>query len=151
MDEEIKIREYREKDLLDLLKIESKIFGEKAFSIEVFSELIYKSDILYVAEKKGIIGYILANNKEEKTKLNSLGMIQSHRKKGIGSKLLKKTEKEAIENKSKEIVLEVRETNIEAFSFYKQHGFQEKKVIENYYRDGENAIKMKKKLSYPEK
>lgn len=45
------------------------------------------------------------------------------------------------------ITLEVREYNIPARKFYEKHGFLQEGIITNYYRDGANAIKMKKHLT----
>ena len=46
----------------------------------------------------------------------------------------------------REIKLEVRIENKGARKFYKKIGFEEKKVLKNYYEDGEDAVIMRKEV-----
>ncbi|KAJ5070140.1 n-alpha-acetyltransferase 50 [Anaeramoeba ignava] len=68
-----------------------------------------------------------------KTK-KTFGIDEKFRKRGIGTKILKKAIEKIKKNEEiKEIVLHVKKTNINAISFYKKFGFKKKEVIENYY------------------
>jgi ribosomal-protein-alanine N-acetyltransferase len=44
------------------------------------------------------------------------------------------------------VYLEVRVSNKEAISLYKKLGFEEVRIVKEYYRDGEDAYVMVKKL-----
>jgi len=61
--------------------------------------------------------------------ITSLFVKQPHRKKGIGSQLLKK----AVENAKKKGVIEVHvdteENNVRAIDFYQKHGFKKAGII----------------------
>ena len=54
---------------------------------------------------------------------------------------------ESIENKSKEILLEVREKNIQAIKFYTLQGFKQITIRKEYYKNGDNALILRKDLS----
>lgn len=141
------IKKFDKKDLLDVFKVESKVFGDKAYGIEVFFELINNKDIFYVAKKeKKVIGYVLAGLLRDKIKLISIGVLPSHQKKGVGTKLLNKVEEKARENKTDFIELEVNKNKKEAINFYKNLGFQKNVILKNYYATGEDAYLMRKKV-----
>ncbi|WP_339980472.1 GNAT family N-acetyltransferase, partial [Fusobacterium necrophorum] len=68
-----------------------------------------------------------------------IAVNKEHRRRGLATKLLEA-------EKRRPILLEVRESNLEAQEFYKRHGFEEIYVRKQYYRDnGENAIILEKK------
>ncbi len=77
----------------------------------------------------------------------SIAVLQEYRKKGIGTALLKEaiSKMKSLYN-TEAVYLEVRVTNYDAISLYKKMGFEEVRIIKEYYRDGEDAYVMVKKL-----
>jgi ribosomal-protein-alanine N-acetyltransferase len=65
------------------------------------------------------------------------------RRKGIGEQLLISALEQAVENDSRVVTLEVRESNEPAIELYRKYGFQEVGLRRRYYSDnGENAVIM---------
>jgi ribosomal-protein-alanine N-acetyltransferase len=65
------------------------------------------------------------------------------RRKGIGEQLLISALEQAVENDSRVVTLEVRESNAPATELYRKYGFQEVGLRRRYYSDnGENAVIM---------
>jgi ribosomal-protein-alanine N-acetyltransferase len=72
-----------------------------------------------------------------------IGIRMSDRRKGIGEQLLISALEQAVENDSRVVTLEVRESNRPAIELYRKYGFQEVGLRRRYYSDnGENAVIM---------
>jgi len=67
---------------------------------------------------------------------------RGYRSTGIGSKLLTELKRVAMMNGINNISLEVRSTNTNAIDFYRKRGFVASEILENYYTDGGDAVKM---------
>lgn len=66
---------------------------------------------------------------------------------GLGRALLERCEQEAIERECGRIRLEVRVSNTRAIDLYRRYGFTDMNRLTAYYDDGEDAIRMEKKLT----
>ena len=90
---------------------------------------------------KQIAGYIVTQkrNDENRHHIMSIGVLDKYRNKGIGSQLIKKIESD-IENSYKKgkITLYVKADNDIAIKFYKKNGFENEKLVKNYYNSFEN-------------
>ena len=62
--------------------------------------------------------------------------------------LMKNVMKAMEEYKAKECFLEVRVSNSSAILMYKKLGFVDKRRLPGYYRDGEDAFLMTRRLPY---
>jgi ribosomal-protein-alanine acetyltransferase len=72
-----------------------------------------------------------------------IGIRENDRRSGIGEQLLISALEQAVENESRVMTLEVRESNDAAIELYKKYGFQEVGLRRRYYSDnGENAVIM---------
>ena len=72
-----------------------------------------------------------------------IGLRETARRKGIGEQLLISALEQAVENDSRVVTLEVRESNEPAIELYRKYGFQEVGLRRRYYSDnGENAVIM---------
>ena len=72
-----------------------------------------------------------------------IGLRESDRRKGIGEQLLISALEQSIENDSRVMTLEVRESNAAAIELYRKYGFQNVGLRRRYYSDnGENAVIM---------
>jgi [ribosomal protein S18]-alanine N-acetyltransferase len=72
-----------------------------------------------------------------------IGMREADRRKGIGEQLLISAIEQSVENDSRVVTLEVRESNEPAIELYRKYGFQEVGLRRRYYSDnGENALIM---------
>jgi len=72
-----------------------------------------------------------------------IGIRESDRREGIGEELLISALEQVVENDSRVVTLEVRESNDPAIKLYTKYGFQRVGVRRRYYSDnGENAVIM---------
>lgn len=145
---DIESEEKREKIIETIGSLEKDIFKESSYSssqlLDMSKNLSY--DIYIYSEKSfEILGYLITYDSLDCYEIMKIGVKNSERKKGIGSKLLKSfLEFNKIKFKEKDIFLEVRESNISAIDFYKKNGFSQIGVRKGYYSDNnENALIMK--------
>ncbi len=103
------------------------------------------SDGFIVAEINGIVvGYVVGfMASEDMGRIFSIAVDPKYRKRGIGGNLLKEIIDVFRKAGAREIILEVRSSNIRAKRFYERYKFYRTGVAENYYSNGENAILMK--------
>ncbi|MGC8937009.1 MAG: ribosomal protein S18-alanine N-acetyltransferase, partial [Candidatus Methanomethylicaceae archaeon] len=79
----------------------------------------------------------------------SIAVMKEYRNRGIGYSLMMEGIKRVRECGATEIYLEVRVSNKPAIELYRKLGFRASRIIESYYRDGEDAYLMVKDLSEP--
>lgn len=79
-------------------------------------------------------------------KILSVGVLPSHRNRGIATKLMGWGEKIAVNQGVRKIVLEVSVVNQEAIKLYEKLGFKKVRRVPNFYSWGEDAFSMVKQL-----
>ena len=122
-----------------IFNLEKEIFKNSAFN-KGYIETLIKGDnsfiYIYLIEDK-ICGYLMVLDSIDVYEILAIATIKEYRNKGIAQELLDKI-------KTKDIFLEVRESNQVAINFYKKNKFKEISVRKNYYSEPtENAIIMK--------
>ena len=122
-----------------IFNLEKEIFKSSAFSKSYLNTLI-KGDnsfiYVYLIDDK-VCGYLLILDSIDVYEILAIATIEEYRNKGIAQKLLDKI-------KTKNIFLEVRESNQIAINFYKKNNFKEISIRKNYYSEPtENAVIMK--------
>ncbi len=145
----INLRKANESDIEQVLEIEEESFKEPWSKNAFLYELLLPRDIalFYVAEENGKIkGYILMHLFEEGLHIINIAVRKEARRKGIGTMMLKKAVNIAEEKNIPLLVLEVRESNIQAINLYKKFGFHTIRTIDNYYSNGEKALLMVKEI-----
>lgn len=128
---------------------------------ECFKEPYSEEDLRYEFEKNPVNKIIVAEIDDEVVgfidfliTFNSATIMQvavtgNHRGKGIASHLLCEMENsfpKDIDDLVETITLEVRESNEPAKHLYIKDGYEVVVIKKNYYKDGENAIYMIKRL-----
>jgi len=111
-------------------------------------------DTFFLAEQNGAtVGYIMCRTEHglsllkrfglaKKCHIISIAVIEQHRGKGVGTRMIERTLERARSDSSKECYLEVRITNIQAIELYKRLGFRVVSTLSGYYKDGESAYTM---------
>ena len=122
-----------------IFNLEKEIFKNSAFNIDYLKTLI-KNDssfiYIYLIDDK-VFGYLMILDSIDVYEILAIATIEKYRNKGIAQELLDKI-------KTKDIFLEVRESNQTAINFYKKNNFKEIRIRKNYYSEPtENAIIMK--------
>ncbi|MGQ9759171.1 MAG: ribosomal protein S18-alanine N-acetyltransferase [Candidatus Methanomethylicaceae archaeon] len=156
------IREFKPSDIDAVIMINKTCLPEN-YSPAFFLEHHYENPrVFLVAEVEGnVVGYNMcriefgiSNFRTAFTKRGhviSIAVMRDYRKKGIGYNLMVEGMKRVHESGANEIYLEVRVSNKPAIELYKKLGFKASKIIEGYYRDGEDAYLMVKDLSERER
>ena len=122
-----------------IFNCEKEIFKNSAFNKSYIETLIKGNNsfvYIYLIEDK-ICGYLMVLDSIDVYEILAIATIEKYRNNGIAQELLDKI-------KTKDIFLEVRESNQVAINFYKKNKFKEISVRKNYYSEpNENAIIMK--------
>jgi ribosomal-protein-alanine N-acetyltransferase len=141
---EIEIREMKEEDLKEIVKIEQDVFPNP-WPYEFFlPHILSNTCTKVVAELSGeIVGYMIGCEDNNSFHLSNIAILKAHRRKGFGTKLLSYLLEKLTENeKIKSCYLEHRPTNKGAFELYKSLGFIFRGIKKNYYKEGEDAVIM---------
>ena len=122
-----------------IFNLEKDIFKNSAFSKESTENLV-KADnsfiYAYLIDEK-MCGYLMVLDSIDVYEILTIATVEEYRNKGIAQELLDKI-------KTKDIFLEVRESNQVAINFYKKNKFNQISIRKNYYSEpNENAIIMK--------
>ena len=122
-----------------IFNLEKEIFKNSAFS-RTYLDTLIKGDnsfiYVYLIDDK-VCGYLMILDSIDVYEILAIATVEEYRNKGIAQELLDKI-------KTKDIFLEVRESNQTAINFYKKNNFKEIRIRKNYYSEPtENAIIMK--------
>ncbi|MEM4721056.1 MAG: ribosomal protein S18-alanine N-acetyltransferase [Candidatus Methanomethylicaceae archaeon] len=152
------IREFRPEDIDAVMTI-NKVCLPENYSPAFFLEHHYENPkIFLVAEADGkVVGYNMCRIEfgisnlrtafAKKGHVISIAVMKEYRNRGIGYNLMIEGIKRVRECGATEIYLEVRVSNKPAIELYRKLGFKASRIIEAYYRDGEDAYLMVKDLS----
>lgn len=140
---DIVIRRAEESDIPQVVEIE-----ECSFEVP-WPDFLFKAHLnnpgFVVYERDRILGYAIVSSSEDRTKshLQSIAVLRDYRCQGIATTLLDWCVDLARLYGFNKMVLEVREKNIAAQSFYSDNDFKVEGRVEGYYLD-DNAILMGK-------
>ncbi len=152
------IREFRPDDI-DAVMMINKVCLPENYSPAFFLEHHYENPrVFLVAEAEGkVVGYNMCRIEfgisnfrttfAKKGHVISIAVMEEYRNKGIGYDLMTECMKRIRESGANEIYLEVRVSNKPAIELYRRLGFKASRIIEAYYRDGEDAYLMVKDLT----
>ncbi len=145
----MKIRRAEPKDLSSIVEIEGLCFPkETAFPAGMFAYLIKYSVSLVACEPEDrVIGFIIGYTSGRSGAVYTLDVHPTHRKKGVGSKLVRAMEEELRAQGARAIRLEAALENPEAIELYRKAGYRERELVRNYYGRGKDAVRMWKELS----
>ena len=122
-----------------IFNLEKEIFKSSAFSIDYLKTLIKNDNsfiYIYLIDDQ-VCGYLMVLDSIDVYEILAIATVEKYRNKGIAQELLDKI-------KTKDIFLEVRESNQTAINFYKKNNSKEISIRKNYYSEPtENAIIIK--------
>ena len=147
----MKIVEATLKDFEQIYEIEQVCFVEPYTREQLMYEFNENplNKILVVHDEDKVVGFVDYMITFNSATISQIAVLPNYRKKGLGSKLLEEMEKsfpKEIDDVVETITLEVRESNINAISFYKKNGYENVVIKKHYYKNGENAVYMIKRL-----
>ncbi|MBD3274147.1 MAG: ribosomal-protein-alanine N-acetyltransferase [Candidatus Marinimicrobia bacterium] len=152
--ENLLIRQMEVRDLSSVLQIEETSFDnpwrKEHFLINLKVRTDARSWVASLNQK--IVGFIIAwyisasADEEGESHIHNIAVSPEYRRHGIGRSLLLKAVQKGTQLDCSVTVLEVRESNYEARSFYRDLGFYETGIRPNYYQN-EDAVVMEAKSS----
>lgn len=146
------ISKIRLKNLAEIIKIDKECFTEN-WRLEFYKKEIENKNNIYLKSvyKKRITGFIGASIVVDESHIIRIAVKSEYRRKHIGTQLLDNLLKLLNKKKIKKIFLEVRESNLSAITFYKNHNFKIDGIRKEYYIDAnsnskETAILMSREI-----
>jgi ribosomal-protein-alanine N-acetyltransferase len=106
------------------------------------------SNVIVTREGKQVIGFAVMRYLEGEARLDLFGVLPQHRRKGVGTRMIKWLEKTALCNGTGVVYLETRLSNKEARDFYKALGYEVIQQIPGYYQGIESAVRLAHDLWY---
>ncbi len=100
------------------------------------------SNVVVAVEANEVIGFAVMQYFDAEARLDLFGVHPCHRRKGIGTRMVKWLEETALVNGNGVVYLETRLRNHEAREFYKSLGYRVVQRISGYYKGKESAIQM---------
>lgn len=133
-------------DLPVLVALEAAAFGSDAWGEQAVREELGDGRRAVVAEDaSGVAGYAVARVAGDVVDLERIVVRPDARRQGTATALLDDLLGHAGE--ADRMLLEVSSTNRAALAFYAGHGFTQIDVRRRYYRDGSDALVLRRPLS----
>ncbi|GAB2914874.1 ribosomal protein S18-alanine N-acetyltransferase [Nonomuraea fastidiosa] len=146
----MKLRPMTEADLPAVMEIE-----RITFPLDAWSEGMMRGELADMPRTRHyvvalvddeIVGYAGLAAAADQADVQTIAVLEKHRRSGIGSAMLSELLDEARRRGAREIFLEVRADNPAAQSVYRRFGFEEIGTRRRYYDDGTDAIMMRRRL-----
>ena len=136
-------------DLPALVELEETLFGEDAWTAAVLTEeLTAPHRQCWVAwDDDGLTGYAVTMTVGDIADLQRIGVHPARQRHGTARALLETAMAAAREAGADRMLLEVGATNAGALGFYAAAGFTEIDRRPRYYKDGSDAIVMRRSLA----
>ena len=147
----IKYRLATIKDFEEVQAIENECFKEPYSTADLRYEFEENpvNKIIVATDEDKVIGFIDFLITFNSSTIMQVAVTKNYRGKGIATQLLSEMENsfpKEIDDLVETITLEVRESNEAAKNLYLKNGYKIVVIKTNYYKDGENAIYMIKRL-----
>lgn len=147
----MKIRLATLKDLDGMMNVEELCFGDERFDRGTVKAYISRKDAfaMVAVDGKDTIGAAMAtvSTRLGCGRIGSVAVLDSHRGRGQGRRLLVACEKEFLRRGVARLMLEVAVDNADAVRLYEGSGYRIVGVVEGYYSNGKDAYIMEKDLA----
>ncbi len=100
------------------------------------------TNVVVTVEGLEVIGFAVMQYLDAEARLDLFGVHPGHRRKGIGTRMVKWLEETALVNGNGVVYLETRLRNHAAREFYKSLGYRVVQRLPGYYKGRETAIRM---------
>lgn len=145
---EIIVRELKVEDSAAVAEMEQQIFSDSWSEKSVLETVQQKQSVCFVAEKAGhLLGYLLAYHAADEAEIARIAVQKEARRQGAAGKLMQALEHYCEEHKMEKLLLDVRESNEAARSFYTKNGFVEDGIRQGFYvNPSEDAVLMSRQI-----
>ena len=124
------------RDMAEVLTIEREAF-EFPWSEEDFTRCLRQRNCIgMVAEMAdSVVAFMIYELHRSKLHVLNFAVLRSHRRLGIGERMMEKLIGKLTPDRRARVVLEVRETNLPAQLFFRSLGFRATSVLKDFYQD----------------
>ena len=142
------IRRMKESDIPEVARLEKEIFPDPLSEGAISETFGQEQTLLLVAyEDRKLIGYLILYFVLEEGEIARIAVIPECRRQGVGARMLLELEDLCEDNGITKLLLDVRESNETAISFYTSYGFVQDGVRRNFYSDPqEDGILMSREI-----
>jgi len=135
---DVQIRWLIRRDMPAVLKIEAECFEFPWTEEDFLCCLRQRNCIGMVAEvDEEVVGFMIYELQKSRLRVLNFAVAPIFRRSGIGSRMIARLVEKLSQQRRKEIVLEVRETNLPAQLFFRHQGFRAFGVLRNRYEETE--------------
>lgn len=144
----VQIRWLIRRDMADVLRIEHESFEFPWTEEDFLSCLRQRNCIGMVAEhEQQIVGFMIYELHKSKLNILNFAVADEARRSHVGTQMVQKLVDKLSQQRRNEIILEVRETNLSAQLFFRNHGFRAVSILRGHYDDTtEDAYVMRYRL-----
>ena len=104
------------------------------------------AECLVAVDGARIIGFLISEENPPLGHLITLDVAESHRRRGVGTLLLRESEQHLAFRGVRTVLLETATTNDAGIAFWERHGYRREAVLKNYYSGRMDAYEMRKRL-----
>ncbi|MFQ5563600.1 MAG: ribosomal protein S18-alanine N-acetyltransferase [Parvularculaceae bacterium] len=144
------VREAGPGDAAAMAEIEAQAFGPAGWGREALHGGLdaphVTALVAFVGPDGPVEGFALWRRIADEAELLTIGVLPARRRRGAGRALLRRILDGARASNLERIFLEVDGANAAALTLYKQEGFEPVGRRKRYYRDGADAVVMRKTL-----
>ena len=135
-------------DAAAIAEMEHQIFTDAWSEKSVLDTMSQKNAVCLTAEKAGrIIGYVLAYTAADEAEIARIAVTEEFRRQGAARAVMQELEAVCSKNGIRRLLLDVRESNQGARTFYTDMGFREDGVRRQFYENPqEDGILMSREL-----
>ncbi|MEZ6055644.1 MAG: ribosomal protein S18-alanine N-acetyltransferase [Planctomycetaceae bacterium] len=149
---DVQIRWLIRRDMADVLRIEQQSFEHPWNEEDFLCCLRQRNCIGMVAEHHHeIVGFMVYELHKSRLHILNFAVDQDYQRRSVGSQMVLRLIDKLSQQRRDEILLEVRERNLDAQVFFKEQGFRAITVLRSHYEDTcEDAYLMRFSLSAQE-
>jgi len=104
------------------------------------------AECLVAVDGARIIGFLISEENPPLGHIITLDVAESHRRRGVGTLLLRESEQHLAFRGVRTVLLETATTNDAGIAFWERHGYRREAVLKNYYSGRMDAYEMRKRL-----
>jgi ribosomal-protein-alanine N-acetyltransferase len=124
------------RDMREVLDIEREAF-EFPWSDEDFARCLRLRNCIGMVAESGdsVVAFMIYELHRSRLHVLNFAVARSHRRLGVGTRMMEKLIGKLTPERRSRIVLEVRETNLPAQLFFRSLGFRAISVLKDFYQD----------------
>ena len=132
----IHVRWMIRRDMREVLDVEREAF-EFPWSDEDFTRCLRQRNCIGMVAESGdsVVAFMIYELHRSRLHVLNFAVARSHRRLGVGTRMMEKLAGKLSPERRSRIVLEVRETNLPAQLFFRSLGFRAISVLKDFYQD----------------